>query len=376
MPFDEIAAPALHNSKCQIPVITADETDDWEWAERNEFWLTEFRGSATPRGRRERAKQPLILCGHGVSLRIENGALVIRDGFTHYPQKTETHRFFRGDIAIPPRIIMLDGSGTVSFDVLKWLSEQRVALVSINWKGEVLSVIGGYGYAADRDKVRWQAETRADNHRRMGFSAGLIIRKLARSIETLEAAIPPSARRDAAINKAVHGLDQLKSNPPTDMTALRLVEATCASAYFGAWRGVEMKWKATARRPIPDDWRVFTSRASIANGAKLKNVNASHPLNAMLNYAYAALQTQLHVRAVADGFDPTLGIMHHGRRDAPAYVFDLMEPERPKVDRAVLDFVKGHVFDPADFVIRADGVCRLNPEMARVVVAGVSMVRD
>jgi len=26
-----------------------------------------------------------------------------------------------------------------------------------------------------------------------------------------------------------------------------------------------------------------------------------------------------------------------------------MEPERPKADRAVLDFVKGHVFDPADF---------------------------
>jgi CRISP-associated protein Cas1 len=38
----------------------------------------------------------------------------------------------------------------------------------------------------------------------------------------------------------------------------------------------------------------------------------------------------------------------------------------------VLDFVKGHVFDPADFVIRADGVCRLNPEMARTVVAKVS----
>ena len=46
--------------------------------------------------------------------------------------------------------------------------------------------------------------------------------------------------------------------------------------------------------------------------------------------------------------------------------------ERPKVDRAVLDFVKGYVFDPADFVIRADGVCRLNPEMARMVVAKVS----
>jgi hypothetical protein len=49
-----------------------------------------------------------------------------------------------------------------------------------------------------------------------------------------------------------------------------------------------------------------------------------------------------------------------------------MKAERPKVDRAVLDFVNAHVFDPADFVIRADSVCRLNPEMARMVVASKS----
>jgi hypothetical protein len=48
-----------------------------------------------------------------------------------------------------------------------------------------------------------------------------------------------------------------------------------------------------------------------------------------------------------------------------------MEPERLRVDRAVLDFVNGNVFDPADFAIRSDGVCRLNPEMARMVVAKV-----
>jgi CRISPR-associated protein Cas1 len=49
-----------------------------------------------------------------------------------------------------------------------------------------------------------------------------------------------------------------------------------------------------------------------------------------------------------------------------------MEPERPKVDRRVLDFVKSNVFDPADFIIRADGVCRLNPEMARMIVATIA----
>ena len=42
---------------------------------------------------------------------------------THYPQKQETYRFFKGELAIPPRIVMLDGNGSISFDVLAWLSE-------------------------------------------------------------------------------------------------------------------------------------------------------------------------------------------------------------------------------------------------------------
>jgi CRISP-associated protein Cas1 len=48
-----------------------------------------------------------------------------------------------------------------------------------------------------------------------------------------------------------------------------------------------------------------------------------------------------------------------------------MEPERPRVDRAVLDFVRAHVFDPADFTIRSDGVVRLSPQLARIVVGTV-----
>jgi len=102
------------------------------------------------------------------------------------------------------------------------------------------------------------------------------------------------------------------------------------------------------------------------------NRNAAHPVNAISNYAYAALESELRINAIAEGYDPTIGIMHEGSDGSSKFIFDVMEPERPKVDRAVLDFVKTTVFDPADFVIRADGVCRLNPEMARMVVAKVS----
>ena len=79
----------------------------------------------------------------------------------------------------------------------------------------------------------------------------------------------------------------------------------------------------------------------------------------------------MQIQAIADGYDPTIGIMHEGGAGAPAFIFDLMEPHRATVDRKILEFVKGRAFDPTDLTIRADGVCRLNPEMARLIVGKV-----
>ena len=38
---------------------------------------------------------------------------------------------------------------------------------------------------------------------------------------------------------------------------------------------------------------------------------------------------------LSEGYDPTIGIMHEGSDGSSKFVFDLMEPERPKIDRAV-----------------------------------------
>ena len=44
-----------------------------------------------------------------------------------------------------------------------------------------------------------------------------------------------------------------------------------------------------------------------------------------------------------------IGIMHFDRDDAAAFVFDMMEPERPKVDCAVLGFLKSEALYPQRF---------------------------
>ena len=302
-----------------------------------------------------------------MNLRVDHGALVVRNGFTHYPQQREEHRFFRGDRHLPSRIIVLDGSGTLSFDVLSWLSEQNVPLIRINWRGEVTTVLGASN-AIDPDRVAAQLEAQRSG-KALHFAISLIREKVRNSVDTLTANVPSSPARDFAINKLHLELTQLNKCPPRSIRALLGVEGRSAFAYFNAWQSLPLRWKGTGRHPIPNEWSRIGQRQSFV-GKKPSNNNASHPMNAILNYAYAVLESQVRTEIAVAGYDPTIGLLHAGRvgRGRHDFVLDLMEPLRPIADRKVLEFVQAHTFHPADFTIRSDGVCRLNPEMAKYVV--------
>ena len=344
------------------------KADDAEWADRSELWI-EYSASHCGRTRkkRERNPVPLILSGHGVSLRVESGALVIRDGFTHYPQQQARYRFFPRDLELPTRIILLDGSGTLSFDVLNWLADQGVALARIRRTGEVATVAGGNGYAADRAKLDWQKDTRGDPIKRLSFAADLIRQKLTASVETLEQAIPDTPAREIAVAKAHVAVERLGRETFDNLNSIFGVEAECASAYFASWHGLPIQWTGLARRPVPTDWHCYSGRSSLAVGIKPENRNASHPINAMLNYAYAVKLAQMQIDVVADGYDPILGIMHNTKKGSPALVLDLIEPERPRIDAKILGMVATRKFAAADFIVKRDGVCRLSPQLARAV---------
>ena len=131
------------------------------WGERGEYWKYQDP-EAKVRGRKPRfLHKPLILIGHGVRLRVDRGTLLVRNGFTHYPQQAEEFRFFPRDKRLPSRIVVLDGDGAITFDALEWLSSQGVPLVQINWRGEVVCTGGGFGYCADPAILRAQLKIQA-----------------------------------------------------------------------------------------------------------------------------------------------------------------------------------------------------------------------
>lgn len=342
------------------------------WSERCEHWLTVSEKSQPKRRKRERRSHPLVISGNGSSLRVDKGTLVIRDGFTHYPQEQTTYRFFRGDLDVPTRIILIDGSGTLSFAVLDWLREQGVCLVRLNWNGKATMAVGGEGSPTDFDKLKWQIEARTSADEQLAFGRGLLCDKLIATRDVLLQHFDDNTRRDSALSKIDQALNALNESWDLTVSDLLGIEGTAAAGYFACWRGQQMNWKGETKYPVPPAWRTFDQRSSILTGKKPENYKAAHPINAMLNYAYAILEADTRIKVVANGYDPRLGILHVGKRGKnSSFVFDLMEPLRPVVDQAVLRFARDQKFSASDFVLRRDGVCRLSPQLAKALVIQV-----
>jgi CRISPR-associated protein Cas1 len=174
-----------------------------------------------------------------------HGALVIRDGFTHYPQTVSEHRLFPG-VESCPRIIVIDGSGGLSFDVMTWLSEQQIPLIRIDWKGNAVSVIGG-GQFTNPERVAAQIDAKRSG-KALGIAGALIREKIENAIATLEAVIPPSPARELAVMKHQRDARGLAVRPPKSIAALLGIEGRTAQAYFAAWNSVPIRWKGLTCR--------------------------------------------------------------------------------------------------------------------------------
>jgi hypothetical protein len=191
------------------------------------------------------------------------------------------------------------------------VAEQKVSLIRIDWKGDIVCVVGASGYSANPFRVKWQLETHENPGQRNEYCRSIITQKIEATIITLEKSIPRSDKWERAMKSAYAALSRLEENPPEIISGLRALEANCAASYFRSWVEMPIKWRGTSRRPIPDNWHSIGQRSSPYHLAS--NRNAAHPVNAILNYAYAALEAKIRIKAISEGYDPTIGIMHEGR---------------------------------------------------------------
>jgi CRISPR-associated endonuclease Cas1 len=228
--------------------------------------------------------------------------------------------------------------------------------------------VGAY---INRQLQERQRTVASDRSAALRIARELIARKLEAARETLSLVVGDNASLATAI--LTDALTEPRERPPRTLSALHGIEGRSAAAYFAAWRSVPLRWIGTGRHLIPDDWRTIGSRAAAPGEG---NRNATHPVNAALNFGYALAESRVRISIATQGLDPAVGFMHGPQRPKQAprspLALDLMEPLRPIVDRAVLGFLRERALRPPDFVMTGEGICRLHPQLARVLVATVS----
>ena len=342
----------------EAPLETND--DDASWSERGAYWESELAPSkATSPWRRERV--PLVLAGHGAHLRVDAGTLLVRNGLTHHPQQREEYRFFPGDPTLPSRIVLVDTDGYMTLDAIDWLARQEVLVLLLAWDGAARSLLPAGGSRTIPELLQAQVRALTDGTG-LRLATALIERKVEGSVAAL-ADLPEGPQGDQARFGLTEIRKELRTSPPTDLHSLRLVEARAAAIYFAAWRNLPLRWRDAKRKPIPAESRRMPIRGSLL---LMSNRHATHPVNALLNYAYGVLKLQVHAAILIAGLEPSLGYLHANRPGRAALVYDLMEPLRPMVDGEVLRFLRSHALSAGDVFLTQRGVCRLHPQLARV----------
>jgi CRISPR-associated endonuclease Cas1 len=294
----------------------------------------------------------VTLFGYGINVRVDRGHLILQDGIGPARRGARLPRVGHG----LERLVVIGNDGFVSLAALRWLADQKASFVMLERDGSVL--ITTSPARSSEPKLR-RAQARADESGLgLKIARALIHEKLARQEKLVRDKLNNSEAADqiARFRESLPGTE--------DISSVRLMEAQGASAYWYAFRNLQITFPKKDEPRVPDHWRTFASRTSpLTRSPRL----AADPANAILNYLYAVLESEARLAAAAVGLDPALGFLHVDTPHRDSLASDLMEPVRPQVDDYVFDWITREPLSREWFFEQRDGNCRLmGPFAARL----------
>src|SRR5579864_5484733 len=286
----------------------------------------------------------LTLYGFGVRVRMRSGHLEIEDGIGSERRRIRLARVGHG----LRRLVMIGSDGFVTFEALRWLANQDASFVMLDRDGSVL-VTTGPVRPSDARLRRAQALAHTSDAA-LRIARALITHKLIgqESVAQYKLLDSRTARAIAQYRTELESADTI----PT----VRSIEAQAAGAYWSAWRNLTINFPKTDLRRVPEHWRTFGSRQSPLTGSCRL---AANPVNAILNYLYALLESEARLAVSTLGLDAGLGVLHVDTPARDSLACDVMEPVRPQIDAYVLDWITRESLRREWFFEQRDGNCRL-----------------
>jgi len=283
---------------------------------------------------------PLLLSGFGITIDVNKAHLTIKqnDNVIEF----EPHR-------IPYDYIIIDGHyGSISFEAMRWLSKHDVSIALLNWNGNLLSNTMSQETLNAKLKIK-QYEKYLNPELRL-YIAGQIVKQKIKLSSSLLKELSNFYDVDlSTINKEIERVDY------NNINSLMIYEGRIASAY---WLELSKIFNV-----IGKDFN-FQSRKNLSYSW---NMNASDPINALLNYGYAILESMVRKYINTIGLDASIGYLHEIAPSKHPLVYDLQELFRYVVDYSVIELLETKL-KKSDFITTENYHIRLKPNTAKLLI--------
>ena len=294
----------------------------------------------------------VVADGFGLSLTVDRGHLLIRDGIGKHRRE---RRLPRAQRAVR-RIVILGHTGHLTLEAVRWCHDTGIAILQLDTDGTTLLTAARTG--VDDPRLRRAQAAATSGTVGVAITHALLGAKLHG-----QSTVADQLLHATPVANSISGLrEQLLT--ADDLATCRDLEAKASNAYFAAWStSVSCRFAERDTDKVPDHWTAFAKRGSPLHRGGRSPRNAADPINALLNYGYALAEAEARLAAQALGIDPGLGIVHTDQKNRDSLALDLLEPLRPHVERHILQLLAVRHFRAADFHETRQGGCRLLPPL-------------
>ena len=113
----------------------------------------------------------------------------------------------------------------------------------------------------------------------------------------------------------------------------------------------------------------FTGRKNKSNS---RNYNASDEINALLNYGYAVLESEIRKSINSVGLDYSIGFLHEINQSRTPLVYDIQELFRWIIDVSVIQLLEEKKIKKSDFIITENYHTRLGENVVKLLIEKIN----
>ncbi len=113
----------------------------------------------------------------------------------------------------------------------------------------------------------------------------------------------------------------------------------------------------------------FTGRKNKTNS---RNYNASDEINALLNYGYAILESEIRKDINSVGLDYSIGFLHEINQSRTPLVYDIQELFRWIIDVSAIQLLEEKKIKKSDFIITKNYHTRLGEDVAKLLIEKIN----